>query len=78
ILNVLAMVAGFYVPSLFGINKTNQVTIAVEVGLQNSTLAIFVAASLLGNFTIAMVAVVYGSFSFFTTWAFGYLARKHL
>jgi len=78
ILNVLAMVAGFYVPRLFGINKTNQVTIAVEVGLQNSTLAIFVAASLLGNFTIAMVAVVYGSFSFFTTWAFGYLARKHL
>jgi len=78
ILNVLAMIAGFYVPRLFGISKTNQVTIAVEVGLQNSTLAIFVAASLLGNFTIAMVAVVYGSFSFFTTWAFGYLAKKHL
>jgi len=78
VLNVLAMFAGLYVPRLFGINKTNQVTIAVEVGLQNSTLAIFVAASLLDNFTIAMVAVVYGSFSFFTTWAFGYLARKHL
>ena len=77
-LNVFAMFAGLYFPRLFGINKKNQVTIAVEVGLQNSTLAIFVAASLLGNFNIAMVAVVYGSFSFFTTWAFGYLARKHL
>ncbi|MFC2112406.1 bile acid:sodium symporter family protein [Bacteroidota bacterium] len=77
-LNILAMLAGLYFPRLFGINKLNQVTIAVEVGLQNSTLAIFVAASLLGNYTIAMVAVVYGSFSFFTTWGFGYMARKYL
>lgn len=77
-LNIFAMLAGLYVPRLFGIKKINQVTIAVEVGLQNSTLAIFVAGSLLNNYTIAMVAVVYGSFSFFTTWAFGYLARKYL
>lgn len=77
-LNVFAMLAGLYVPRMFGIKKNNQVTIAVEVGLQNSTLAIFVAGSLLNNYTIAMVAVVYGSFSFFTTWAFGYLARKYL
>ncbi len=77
-LNILSMLAGLFVPGLFGINKTNRRTIAVEVGLQNSTLAIFVAGSLLNNYTIAMVAVVYGSFSFFTTWAFGYLVRKYL
>ncbi len=77
-LNILAMLAGFYVPRLLGLKKINQVTIAIEVGLQNSTLAIFVAGSLLGNYTIATVAVVYGSFSFFTTWAFGYLAKKLL
>jgi len=77
-LNLIAMIAGFYIPGLLGIKKINQVTIAVEVGLQNSTLAIYVAGSLLNNYTIAMVAVVYGSFSFFTTWGFGYLARKHL
>ncbi len=77
-LNFLSMFAGLYAPRLFGLNRVNRVTIAVEVGLQNSTLAIFVAGSLLNNYTIAMVAVVYGSFSFFTTWAFGYLARKYL
>jgi BASS family bile acid:Na+ symporter len=77
-LNLLAMFAGLYTPLLFGLKKINRVTIAIEVGLQNSTLAIFVAASLIGNYTIATVAVVYGSFSFFTTWAFGYLARKYL
>ena len=76
-LNILAMLAGLYAPRLFGIKKINRVTIAVEVGLQNSTLAIFVAGSLLENYSIAMVAVVYGSFSFFTTWGFGYAARKY-
>jgi BASS family bile acid:Na+ symporter len=77
-LNVLAMLAGLYLPRLAGISKRNRVTIAVEVGLQNSTLAIYVAGSLLGNYNIAMVAVVYGSFSFFTTWAFGYFSGKYL
>lgn len=77
-LNILSMFAGLFVPKLAKLGKRDQVTISVEVGLQNSTLAIFVAGSLLGNYTIAMVAVVYGSFSFFTTWAFGYLARKYL
>jgi BASS family bile acid:Na+ symporter len=77
-LNVLAYISGFYVPRWFGLSKRNQFTIAIEVGLQNSTLAIFVATRLLDNYTIALVAVVYGSFSFFTTWAFGYLSSKYL
>ena len=78
VLNVLAYISGFYVPGLFSLSKRNRFTIAVEVGLQNSTLAIFVATRLLDNYTIALVSVVYGSFSFFTTWAFGYLSRKFL
>lgn len=77
-LNILSMLAGLFVPRLLGLEKINQVTISIEVGLQNSTLAIFVAGILLGNYTIATVAVVYGSFSFFTTWAFGYLAKRYL
>ncbi len=78
LLNVLAMIAGYFVPGFFRLCKQNKFTIAVEVGLQNSTLAIFVAGSLLGNYEIALVPVVYGSFSFFTTWGLGYLARKYL
>jgi BASS family bile acid:Na+ symporter len=77
-LNIIALTAGFLIPGLLRINKINKVTIAVEVGLQNSTLAIYVAGVLLNNYSIAMVAIVYGSFSFFSTWGFGYLARKYL
>jgi len=77
-LNLIAMVSGLLIPRFLGLALRDQVTIAVDVGLQNSTLAIFVAGTILGNYTIATVAVVYGSFSFFTTWAFGYLARRYL
>ena len=77
-LNLLSMVAGYYVPALFGLNKKNKVTIAVEVGLQNSALAIFVAGTLLNNYNMALVAVVYGSFSFFSSWLFGYVAKRYL
>jgi len=77
-LNFLSMLTGFYVPGLFNLSKRNKFTIAVEVGLQNSTLAIFVTATLLNNYKMALVAVVYGSFSFFSTWLFGYLAKRFL
>jgi BASS family bile acid:Na+ symporter len=77
-LNILSMFAGYYVPRLFALSKRNSYTISVEVGLQNSALAIFVAGTLLNNYKMALVAVVYGSFSFFTTWLFGYLAKKYL
>jgi len=74
-LNLLSMFAGYYIPSLFGLEKKNKVTITIEVGLQNSTLAIFVALNFLNNYDMAQVAIVYGSFSFFTTWLFGYVAH---
>lgn len=78
LLNVLSMTAGLLVPKALKLTKQNQFTIAVEVGLQNSTLAIFIASTLLGSQEMALVAVVYGSFSFFTTILFGYLARTFL
>jgi len=77
-LNLLSMVAGYYIPTIFGLAKNNKITITVEIGLQNSTLAIFIASTLLKNNDMALVAVVYGSFSFFTTWLFGYFAKKYL
>ena len=77
-LNVLTTITGYYLPRLFALSKRNSYTIAVGAGLQNSALAIFVAGTLLDNYKMALVAVVYGSFSFFTTWLFGFLAKKYL
>jgi len=76
LLNVLAMVAGLLVARSLRLAVKNQFTIAIEVGLQNSGLAIVVAVTLLGSHAMALVSVIYGSFSFFSTLLFGWIVKK--
>lgn len=75
-LNMATMLLGWFIAKLTRLSSKNQFTISIEVGLQNSALAIFVAATLLGSQTMAVIPVLYGSFSFFSTFLFGYLAKK--
>ena len=75
-LNFFAMLTGYLFARRMGLNKRNNFTISVEVGMQNSALAIFVASSLLEHREMAMVAVVYSSFTFFSTLLFGYLGKR--
>ena len=75
-LNFTGMLAGYLFSRGFGLDNRNNYTISVQVGLQNSALAIFVASSLLANREMAMVAVVYSSFTFFSTLFFGFLAKR--
>ena len=56
----------------FESNLTERLDINLETTIYRTI------TELLNNSTIATVAVVYGSFSFFTTWAFGYFAKKNL
>ena len=76
LLNILAMVAGFLVARVMRLRVMNQFTISIEVGLQNSALAIYVAATLLERNDMALVPVIYGSFSFFSTLLFGWSVKK--
>lgn len=75
-LNFAAMLAGWIFARIVNLGRRNQFTISIEVGLQNSALAIFVASSLLKNQSMALVPVVYGSFTFFTTLLFGWIIKK--
>ncbi|HKK61678.1 MAG TPA: bile acid:sodium symporter family protein [Bacteroidales bacterium] len=76
LLNASAMALGWLVARLFRLYKKNRFTIAIEVGLQNSALAIFVASTLLGSREMALVAVVYGSFTFFSTGFFAWGIKR--
>jgi len=76
LLNVTAMLAGLVVARSLRLGVKNQYTIAIEVGLQNSGLAIVVAVTLLGSQAMALVPVVYGSFTFFSTLLFGWIVKK--
>lgn len=44
----------------------------IEVGLQNTALALLVSGTLLGNSEMTKPALVFGIFTFFTTLAFGW------
>jgi len=76
LLNAASMGAGLLIARLLRLGVKNQYTISIEVGLQNSALAIFVAATLLKSNEMALVPVVYGSFTFFSTLLFGWMVKK--
>lgn len=71
IFNALSALLGFLLSRWVGVEKEGQFTIAIEVSLRNSAIAIFVASSLLKLPAVALIAVVYSSFTFFSTalWA---------
>ncbi|MFO7670887.1 MAG: bile acid:sodium symporter family protein [Bacteroidales bacterium] len=75
-LHLAAMGTGLLVARLAGLRLRDRFTIVIEVGLQNSALAIFVATTLLKSQAMSLVAVVYGSFTFFTTLLFAWIVKK--
>lgn len=76
LLNASSMFLGWQVAVLSRLKARDRFTIAIEVGLQNSALAIFVASTLLGSREMALVAVVYGSFTFFSTGIFAWGIKR--
>lgn len=77
-LHLIAMFGSRYFSVLWGVNNSKSTTIGVEVGLQNTTLTIFICAVLLGNQNMSKPALVMAMFSFFTSFAFAiYYLRKN-
>ncbi len=62
LLNTLSMLAGFSISKLFKLNTPQQICIAIEVGIQNGTLAIAITAGLLNNPDMAVPAAIYSLF----------------
>jgi BASS family bile acid:Na+ symporter len=75
-LNLLSMLAALGIAKLMSLRLRDQFTITIEVGLQNSALAIFISVTLLRSHTISLVPLVYGSFTFFSTLLFGWLVKR--
>lgn len=75
-LNFVSMFVVYVVAKYLRLGGKNNFTISIEVGLKNSIVGIYVAESLLKSTEMAMVAVVYGSITFFSTLFFGYLAKR--
>lgn len=66
LLNLVATLAGFLVGKLFRLPLAQQICIAIEVGIQNGTLAIAITAGLLNNPDMAVPAAVYSLLMYVT------------
>jgi BASS family bile acid:Na+ symporter len=66
LLNLLAMLAGFFTGKLFRLSLAQQICIAIEVGIQNGTLAITITAGLLNDPDMAVPAAVYSLLMYVT------------
>ena len=76
LLNVVMMIVAYYVAHLLASGKEQKKCITIECGLQNGTLAIFVATSIFGGGMYVIPAATYSLIMFATSLIFVYLVRK--
>lgn len=66
LLNLFSMAAGFAISKLLKLSPPQQICVAIEVGIQNGTLAIAITAGMLGNQDMAIPAAIYSLFMYMT------------
>jgi len=77
-LNVATMLVGFYSAKLFNIKNAQAVSISIESGIQNGTLAISVAVVLLGSTAFSIAPAIYSLIMFATGGAAIWLSLRRL
>tara|TARA_B100001123_G_C15036017_1_gene917403 strand:- start:78 stop:929 length:852 start_codon:yes stop_codon:yes gene_type:complete len=75
-LNVAMMIVAYYVANIFCSGIEQKKCITIECGLQNGTLAIFVATSIFGGGLYVIPAATYSLIMFATSLIFVYFVRK--
>lgn len=75
-LNILTMGTGFLLAGMFALSKRQRITIAIESGIQNGTLGIMIAATLLKNSEMAIPVAIYGLLMFVTGALVVFLANR--
>ena len=75
LLNILTMGIGFFSAKFFNLNLPQRISIAIESGVQNGTLAIVIATSILQQSDMSTPAAIYSLNMFLTggfmMWYFG-------
>ena len=66
LLNLSTMGLGYIIAKFFGITGKSHISITVESGIQNGTLAFVIATTLLNNFEMGLPAGAYSIWMFIT------------
>jgi len=76
-LNVIMMIVAFYVAKLLATGNAQKKCIAIECGLQNGTLALFVANSFFGGEVYEIPAATYSLIMFATSLIFVFVVKNN-
>lgn len=74
--NLASLLLGYYISRSAGLTKPLATAVCFEIGIHNSTLAIFVALSVLANFQLALPAAIYSVSMYITATLFGMLVLR--
>jgi len=77
ILNFVTIIVGYLVARRLKLAHASAYTIAIEMGLQNSVLALYIASQVLENKDISLVAILYSSFSLITAFLGGWILKNY-
>ena len=77
LLNLATMAVGYLTAKLFLLKKEQAISISIESGIQNGTLAIFIAVTLLNNSAYAIAPAVYSLIMFLTGGLVIYFGNKN-
>lgn len=78
VFNIGSMAIGYFMSMLFKLRHQEATAITMEVGIHNSTLALYIAMTVLGSFELAIPAAIYSIFMFLTAGIFSvFLIKKN-
>ena len=76
VLNIVMMIVGYYVAKFLASGVAQRKCISLECGLQNGTLAVFVASQLFSDITFLIPTAAYALIMYITGFIFVFLLRK--
>ncbi len=76
VLNIVMMMVGYYVAKYLASGVAQRKCISLECGLQNGTLAVFVASQLFSDITFLIPTAAYALIMFLTSLIFVFFVRK--
>jgi BASS family bile acid:Na+ symporter len=77
VFNLVSMSAGYLVPLALRLPRRQAIAIAMEIGIHNGALAIYVALNVLGNQAMSVPAAVYSLIMFVTAAVFAASVQRH-
>lgn len=75
--NLVSMGSGYLAPLALKLPRRQATAIAMEIGIHNGTLAIYIALNVLGNATMSIPAALYSLMMFFTAAMFAFWLNRH-